>query len=493
MLLLRTFGALELTSDTGEPIPGAAAQRKPLLILALAALVPGGVPRERLLRALWPGTERARARATLKQHLYALRRATGNPRLITGSPRLRIASDAVRVDALDFVEHVGQGRLREAAELLRGDLLEDVTPADDLLGELIAEIRAGYDAKVALVRHAIAAQQQNLALARSASSASFGVERELAAATRRFVRGMIALPSDRTEARHRTASLTCDLLEGLRVAERTGLPPAQTEPILCDALALWRRSELVQRMIMDPVGEPGAGETLDWLVNGGIRTADPIGAALEEFVLACGIAAQYRVRSAWELRETVAHLAAEPRSGTARVLLAGHFGSRHISAVGAAVQASGASLTVADAGAMDSASLWLGPAAERATLLHGDLFAEFSRLAESGPFDVILAGSALDQIVGRTATWLVEHLLGLLTPGGAVCLSGPAAGNPFGLWLRHIVSWNGAERDPDEVVLLTGTAGEACDLRWSTDPADEVWTVAVVRRPALLGRAAAIA
>ncbi|NOT06791.1 MAG: hypothetical protein HOP28_01160, partial [Gemmatimonadales bacterium] len=152
-LLLRTFGTLELLDESGTPLLGAAAQRLPLLILALAALHPEGMPRERLLKALWPGVAKVRARAVLKQHLYALRRDTGRPLLVGGTPRLKADLGEVRVDAWEFTGHIRHGRIGEAIDLLRGDLLEALSPEDGSeLAHLLGEVRERFASDMAMVQ-----------------------------------------------------------------------------------------------------------------------------------------------------------------------------------------------------------------------------------------------------------------------------------------------------------------------------------------------------
>ena len=152
---LRTFGPIELLTADGERVPGAGVQPKPLLILALAALTPGGIARDRLLRAIWPGVERDRAGASLKQHLYALRRATGIAAIVADAGRIAVPAGSLRVDALEFNDLVDRGRLPEASRLLRGDLLDGIDldeRAGGELGRLVADLRDRWANRIALVR-----------------------------------------------------------------------------------------------------------------------------------------------------------------------------------------------------------------------------------------------------------------------------------------------------------------------------------------------------
>ena len=71
---LRTFGGLSLTGESG-PVTGAATQRRKLALLAvLATAGERGVSRDRLLALFWPESDAERARHSLTQSLFALRR-----------------------------------------------------------------------------------------------------------------------------------------------------------------------------------------------------------------------------------------------------------------------------------------------------------------------------------------------------------------------------------------------------------------------------------
>lgn len=119
---LRTLGSLELRDARGNVVRGAGAQRKPLLILALTAMQPDGITRNRLLRILWPVGDTDRARASLKQHLYALRMATGSPTIIGGAPTLRVDRAVLKVDVLELYEAVANGDLLAAASTVSESL-----------------------------------------------------------------------------------------------------------------------------------------------------------------------------------------------------------------------------------------------------------------------------------------------------------------------------------------------------------------------------------
>lgn len=90
------------------------------LLLYLA--VEGRATRESVLTVLWPDRSESRARHSLSQSLYQLRRLLGRRRVPGRSRELRLADD-VRVDAVEFARGVDAGRNLDAVELYRGAFL----------------------------------------------------------------------------------------------------------------------------------------------------------------------------------------------------------------------------------------------------------------------------------------------------------------------------------------------------------------------------------
>ncbi|HEX3927713.1 MAG TPA: hypothetical protein VHW65_06920 [Gemmatimonadales bacterium] len=489
---LCTFGALELRTAGGDPVPGAAGQPKPLLILALAALTPGGIPRDRLLKALWPGIERERARATLKQHLYALRRATGEPDLVSGSPRLRVNHKMLRVDALDFAAHVDGGRLREAAALLRGDLLEGVLSGPDVrpeLAALVAEIQREFAAKVTLVREAEAVRRSTIAVANRVEVplAVRAAEREVVSATQRFVRGMVTLPLDALAAYHRAVWCSHDLLEALRGAELASVAAGRIAEMVEPARALWLRSDLVRRMEHAAPGERVDVETREWLLQGGVRTTDAVGSALERHLLEDAFAGQLRDRTRWETSQVID---ASVPPAAPRILAIG--GGAAALADALPLLERSATVVINEAGddVLALAAIRLGALDRRLVSIEGDPFRRIAELEAAGPFDLILTGTMFDRLNARAATWLVTRLLHLLAPEGELLLTSLVTDESFSPWLRHIVGWDLVERDQDDLLLLLGEAAAQWEMVWEENAARTVWRVRLHARVAERARSA---
>ena len=98
---LKTFGGLSVHRDgIAEAYVGE--HRKRLALLAvLAAAGESGKSRDKLLALLWPESDATRARNSLKQALFCLRRDLGDA-LFQGTAELRLNSDVISSDIGDF-------------------------------------------------------------------------------------------------------------------------------------------------------------------------------------------------------------------------------------------------------------------------------------------------------------------------------------------------------------------------------------------------------
>src|SRR4051794_7851704 len=124
MLHVRLLGELQADLD-GRPV-AAPASRRAWILLGWLALHPGEHPRGAVAARFWPDVLDASARGSLRNAMWALRRALGpaaDGALITGRDRvgLRCATDVA-----EFEAHVAAGRLEDAVALCRGPLLADL-------------------------------------------------------------------------------------------------------------------------------------------------------------------------------------------------------------------------------------------------------------------------------------------------------------------------------------------------------------------------------
>jgi adenylate cyclase len=128
MIEFRTLGALELRRD-GVEVRSVLSQPKRLALLAyLAVATPRGYHgRDRLLALFWPESDGARARNSLRQALFQLRRSLGEAAIVSRNER-EVGADAgvVRCDAAAFDDAVAGERWEDALALYGGEFLPGV-------------------------------------------------------------------------------------------------------------------------------------------------------------------------------------------------------------------------------------------------------------------------------------------------------------------------------------------------------------------------------
>lgn len=146
MLQLATFGGLRLEGSQGA-LKGAAAQRRPLALLALLAVAgERGLGREKIATYLWPDSDDERARGSLKQTLYVLRRDVGADGLVLGSAVLRLNKQLVACDCWEFEAALARGARAAAVALYAGPFLDGFyVPGAPDFERWTSETRADYE------------------------------------------------------------------------------------------------------------------------------------------------------------------------------------------------------------------------------------------------------------------------------------------------------------------------------------------------------------
>jgi DNA-binding SARP family transcriptional activator/TolB-like protein len=121
MLRIRTLGGVYVSNDAGEPITGAASQRRVLGMLAVLAVAgERGMSRDKLVALLWPEADEDRARHSLTQAVYSARRALGADDLFLPGGDLRLNPERVRSDVQEMEEALDADDLERAVRLYRG-------------------------------------------------------------------------------------------------------------------------------------------------------------------------------------------------------------------------------------------------------------------------------------------------------------------------------------------------------------------------------------
>jgi DNA-binding SARP family transcriptional activator len=125
VLRLQTLGSVFVAADSGEPLGGAAEQRRTLALLAALAIAgEGGLSRDKIVGLLWPETDPERARHSLTQALYAAKRALGADDLFSGNVDVRLNRRRLVCDVNELEAALEAGDLERAVALYTGPFLD---------------------------------------------------------------------------------------------------------------------------------------------------------------------------------------------------------------------------------------------------------------------------------------------------------------------------------------------------------------------------------
>lgn len=131
MYRITAFGGLTLLDPHGRIAESVRGRNLALLALLARAGNPG-LTREKLAAYLWPESNAARARHSLDQALYTVRRALDADPFISGASTLALDPAAVSSDVSEFSRALEAGELREAIEQYRGAFLDGFHLSDAL-------------------------------------------------------------------------------------------------------------------------------------------------------------------------------------------------------------------------------------------------------------------------------------------------------------------------------------------------------------------------
>jgi DNA-binding SARP family transcriptional activator/TolB-like protein len=114
-----------VAADSGQPLGGAASQRRTLALLAALAIAgEGGLSRDKIVGLLWPETDPERARHSLTQALYAARRALEADDLFTVNADVRLNRQRLVCDVNELETALDAGDLKRAVALYTGPFLD---------------------------------------------------------------------------------------------------------------------------------------------------------------------------------------------------------------------------------------------------------------------------------------------------------------------------------------------------------------------------------
>ncbi len=126
-IALEVLGGAELRGLERDAADRLLVQPKIVGLLAYLALAgPGSrhLRRDQIVGMFWPELDQAHARAALRKAVYSVRAVLGPDAVVSrGDEELALADGALLCDAVEFTRAVDSGRLAQALELYRGDLL----------------------------------------------------------------------------------------------------------------------------------------------------------------------------------------------------------------------------------------------------------------------------------------------------------------------------------------------------------------------------------
>jgi TolB-like protein/DNA-binding SARP family transcriptional activator/Flp pilus assembly protein TadD len=124
MFRLRVLGGFALEGQAGAPAPPLPQRRAEALLAVLAVCGDLGCTRERLVALLWPESDEAHARHSLRDALRAIRQTVGPRAIPSVGDFLRLDPAVVVSDVASFTQAVRSGRYRDAVSAYAGPLLD---------------------------------------------------------------------------------------------------------------------------------------------------------------------------------------------------------------------------------------------------------------------------------------------------------------------------------------------------------------------------------
>jgi DNA-binding SARP family transcriptional activator len=125
VLKLQLLGGVLLQDEDGLRLGAAASTRRALALLAaLGVAGESGVSRDKLVALLWPESDAERARHSLTQALYEIRRAVECDDLFIGTSDLRLNPARIIADVSEMEGALSRGDLERAVGAYRGAFLD---------------------------------------------------------------------------------------------------------------------------------------------------------------------------------------------------------------------------------------------------------------------------------------------------------------------------------------------------------------------------------
>jgi DNA-binding SARP family transcriptional activator len=219
---LAALGGLALLSDVG-PVAGSAARARNLALLALLARAgAAGMSRDKIAAFLWPESDAERARHSLNQAVYTLRRELGQAVLLPSPTALALNRDVIGSDVVDFERRLAAVDLAGAVACYGGPFLDGFHLSDAPDFERWVD-----DERMTLHRAYVAALEKLVVDVERIGDApsSVGLWRRLVAAEPLSAPAALGLTKALAQAGDRSGAILAARLHAEVVARELGAPP----------------------------------------------------------------------------------------------------------------------------------------------------------------------------------------------------------------------------------------------------------------------------
>jgi extracellular factor (EF) 3-hydroxypalmitic acid methyl ester biosynthesis protein len=258
---------------------------------------------------------------------------------------------------------------------------------------------------------------------------------------------------------HRVAAAMHTLCAAILHAEEQQVDPERIKEMAAPARDLHSCSPFVSRLQTWPRGYAGDFETIEYLCEAANR-AEPL--TMPWFIESCALhsacAQQHRNKLAWQASKVLQTCL---RRREARILSVACGGSRDLRMIQRPLASSAPSvwLNDSDADALTCSREHLMDSGCHFEAVPGIVFRSLRKLEEGAPYDLILTGGLFDYLSERQIVWLLQKLSALLAPGGELCFTNIAGGNPDRVWLEYMANWTLIQRDEPDIERLVQESG----------------------------------
>lgn len=266
-----------------------------------------------------------------------------------------------------------------------------------------------------------------------------------------FVNTARSSDMDKFYSYSKTINVLHRLINSIALAEAQGFSRETILEQISEARKIHELSPFCHRLQVWSRGYPGDFETIEHLISQENRaTPSTFGYWLEMHTLTTGVAQQHRnkvrrqadfileaINKGEERKEATSILSIACGSSPDFRLILEQIRNRDFSVV----------LNDIDKDALAFSEEKLSPISDKIKTVQGNTLRRIGKLAEDGPYDLILAGGLFDYLNDSASVFLIKKVFEkLLAPGGKFFLTNTADPNPYRHWLEYCVNWQLIER-----------------------------------------------